>query len=141
MNNNHNHWCFGFHADYLDNHWQIHQFIQSLGFYNLEGDFDVVMNFLQNKKVEVEKIYLNECTIREQNCVPELRYRNNVVIFDKLNIVYGTDGEGSEQLQIWGYRKPNSIELEWLESSRLNQESLEKEERKKQLAKLQEEFR
>lgn len=136
-----NHWMGGFRANYLNGNWEIEQFIEPLGFYNLEGTFDELISFFQKKKTESEKIYLKECTIRQQNCVPDLQWKNNVVIFDKIRIVYGVRGDdGTDEMQIWGYRKPNAIELEWLEKDRLNKESLAKEERRKQFAQLQAEF-
>jgi hypothetical protein len=134
------HWYGGFRADYLDGNWKIRQFLESLGYYNFEGNFDQAISFLQKKKNESENFYLKECTIRQQNCVPDLRWKPNVVVFDDIHIVYGVDEDGSDQLQIWGHRKPNATELEWLENDRLEKESVEKEKRRKQLIELQKEF-
>jgi hypothetical protein len=133
------HWYGDFRANYTNGNWEIHQFIQTLGFYNIEGTFDEVISFLQKKKEECSD-YLKECTIRQQNCVPDLRWKPNVVVFDKIHIVHGASEDGGDEIQIWGFRKPNAIELEWLETDRLNKESLAKEERRKQFDQMKAEF-
>lgn len=136
------HWMKNFQADFLDGEWEIKQILPGyISFHSLYGQFDDVIAFLQKEKTRYFSSFKDgECELNSANCVPSLHYKNNKVNFDQVYIELGVDDEGQTELQVWGKRKPNEIELEWLETDRKNKESDAKEQRRLQLEILKKEF-
>lgn len=131
----------GFKADYRNGQWTISQKLTHFSLYRFEGTFDKAINFLLKEQSDFNEDYLNgPCKIRENNCVPELAYKETEVLFERIEIEVGPDDEGTPELQVWGYRKPNQIELVWLEEDRLRKEAEHREYRLQQFNLLREEF-
>lgn len=122
---------------------RVQQELESISFYNLEGEYEFVIKWLQNELEDYKKVYSTPKKMRETH------YKGGAyadgtsektVIFDKFYIVKGQDYEGKDQLQAWGERDLLPEEVEGLKKQRSAAEDQQKEYRRKQYEAFKKEF-
>jgi len=130
----------GFSADVRNGEWQITQRLDRISIYSLEGELSAALEQFTKELEDFSSYYLNgKVSIRVRNC-PPFDYVYHEVTFDKIVLRVGPDGEGQDELQVLGIRKPVVEEFNWLESYAKQQSDEAKEHRRKQLEALKKEF-